>query len=289
MKNKKRKKKKKIKEKKKKKKKKKEEQKEEKKEEKKEEENVDPREKIANEITSGNLKSMLKPVPKKDKEVKKEEVKKDEVKKEEPKKEEPKKETTMVKEEKVVVSKVSKNKEIKRGRRETIMKKGIKEIFDEMKANFFYENVEGVTRDIDTEKLLKGSVCQFSNCFGCTFKINKKINKIILSNCEEINIICDSLISNFEIINSVKVKVQVDGVVNAFSIDGSTDCVVYLNLKSAAAQFVTSKSSEVRVRLAKEGDEVDYTEHLLPEQFVFEITPNRTVKSQVSDLYSNYK
>jgi len=245
-----------------------------------------PEKKIANEITSGNLKALLKPVPKKDKDEKKD-VK---VEKKEEKPVEKKEEKGMVKEEqKVVVSKVSKNKEIKRGRRETILKKGVKEVFDEMKSNFFYENLEGITKDIDPEKLLKGSVCQFSNCFGCTFKINKKINKIILSNCEEINIICDSLISNFEIINSVKVKVQVDGVVNAFSIDGSTDCVVYLNLKSAAAQFVTSKSTEVRIRLAKEGDEADYTEHLLPEQFVFEITPNRTVKSQVSDLYSNYK
>jgi len=183
----------------------------------------------------------------------------------------------------------SKQKEIKRGRRETIFRKGVQEVYDEGKCNFFYENLENVTKEIDPEKLLKGSVVQLSNCFGCTFKINKKINKIVLTNCEEVNIICDSLISNFEVINSFKVKVQVNGTINAFSVDGSTDVVLHLSLKSAEAQFVTSKSTEVRVRLAKEGDEADYTEHLLPEQFVFSITPNRQVDSKVSDLYANYK
>jgi len=201
----------------------------------------------------------------------------------------------MVKEEPKVEQKVvhstlqSKQKEVKRGRRETILKKGVKEVFDEMKSNFFYENLEGVTKEIQSDKLLRGTVIQLSNCFGCTFKVTKKINKIILTNCEEVNIICDSLISNFEIINSFRIKVQVDGTINAFSVDGSTDIVLHLSLKSAEAQFVTSKSSEVRVRLAKENDEADYTEHLLPEQFVFSITQQRTVDSKVSDLYANYK
>ena len=41
-----------------------------------------------------------------------------------------------------------------------------------------------------------------------------QVKKIIVNNCEEINIICDSLITLFEIINSIKLKVQVDGVIS---------------------------------------------------------------------------
>jgi len=214
---------------------------------------VDPREKILQTISSGEGRALLKPVPK---------------------------------QEKKIVSSVNKNKEIKRGRRETLAKKGVKEVYDESKGNFYWENLEGATKELDPERLLKGTVIQFSNCFGCTFKISKKVNKIVLANCEEVNVILDSLISNFEVINCVKVKIQVDGTVNAFSVDGSVDVVFYLSLNSKNAQFYTSKSSEVRVRLTKEDDNADYTEHLIPEQFVFNINANRKIESRVSDLYS---
>jgi len=118
-------------------------------------------------------------------------------------------------------------------------------------------------------------------------KILKKVNKIMLSNCEEVNIICDSLISNFEIINSVKIKVQVNGVVNAFMVDGSNEVLLHLSKDSAEAQYYTSKSTEVKVRIPKEGEDCDYSDHLIPEQFVFTLTPERRLVGNVSDIYSS--
>lgn len=233
--------------------------------------------KIQEMITSGAIRNSLKPVIKPVE--KKEEIKQEIVA--------PKEE---VKEE-VVVPVVAPKKENKkptvvRGRRETILKKGKKEIFEESRESFVYENLEGEIRELDPEKLSMKTSIQISNCFQSTFKISKKVKKIILTNCEQVNIICDSLITIFEIINSVKVKVQVDGVINCFSIDGSSDITIHLGLSSARAEFVTSNSIQVRVRLAKEEDPSDYSETLLPEQLVFSIKENRKIDVKISDNYN---
>jgi len=233
--------------------------------------------KIQEMITSGTIRNSLKPVTKPDekKEAPKEEVV--ETKKEEAPK---------IQAVSVVAPKKDKKPTVTRGRRETILKKGKKEVFEETKESFTYENLEGEIRELDPEKLNMKTSIYISNCYQSTFKISKKVKKIIINNCEEVNIICDSLITLFEIINSVKLKVQVDGVINCFSIDGSSDILLHLGINSANAQFVTGNSTQIRVRLVKEEDTTDYTEHLLPEQLVFSLNTKRKLEVKISDNYN---
>jgi adenylyl cyclase-associated protein len=233
--------------------------------------------KIQEMITSGAIRNTLKPVLKSDdkKDAPKEEV-------EAPNKvEAPKQEVVPT-----VASKKEKKHLVTRGRRETILKKGKKEVFEESKESFTYENLDGEIRELDPEKLSMKTSIYISNCYQSTFKVSKKVKKIIINNCEEVNIICDSLITLFEIINSMKLKVQVDGVVNCFSIDGSSDIMLHLAINSANAQFVTGNSTQVRVRLVKEDDPTDYNENLLPEQLVFSINKNRKLDVKISDNYN---
>jgi hypothetical protein len=222
------------------------------------------KDKLMEQIGSSDLRASLKPVGKS-------ESQKTEEKKEEKKE-----------------SQTSPNKKVddKRGRRETLVKKGKKEHFEESRSSFLYENLDGETKELDPEKLVTRTVVQISNCIGCTFKISKKVNAIKLTNCEEVNIICDSLITMFEIINSVKIQVQVDGTINSFSIDGSTGVLLHLSQKSAAAQFYASKSSEIKIRLTKEEDISDYTELIIPEQFVYTINDKNKIDARVSELYN---
>jgi hypothetical protein len=241
--------------------------------------------KIQEMITSGAIRNSLKPIVKP--ESKKEAPKQEEVASKQevvvPKQETTKKEVTVP----IVASKKEvKKSSVTRGRRETILKKGKKEVFEESRESFMYENLEGEIRELDPEKLSMKTSVYVSNCYQSTFKVSKKVKKIILNNCEEVNIICDSLITIFEIINSVKVKVQVDGVINCISVDGSTDVILHLAVSSAHAQFVTSNSTQVRVRLAKEEDPSDYTENLIPEQLVFSINKNRKLDVKISDNYN---
>ena len=222
-------------------------------------------------ITSGAIRNSLKP------------INKPEEKKEAPKVEPVPVVVPVVS---AVETKDEKKPLVTKGRRQTIWKKGKKEVFEESKQQFVYENLEGEIRELDPEQLSMKTSIHISNCFKSTFKISKKVKKIILNNCEEVNIICHSLITLFEVINSVKVKVQVEGTINCFSIDGSTDVVLQLSSNCAEAQFVTSNSNLLKVRLAKEEDPTEFTENIIPEQLVFSINKDKKLDVKISDNYN---
>jgi hypothetical protein len=250
----------------------------------KQEENQKP---IKDLLTSGELRKNLKPAPNSNIIIPKAEPEKTEPS---PKKEEVKNvaENNSKAEPEAPKSEFisTRKKEAKKGRRETIWKKGKNEQYEKIRGSFYFQNLEGEVREIDPEKLENKTILTFNNCYNSTFTVNKKINAIKLTNCEDVNIICDSLISIFEIVNCVGVKVQVNGIVKSFTIDGSNDIMflVYSNCKEA--QFITSKTHDIRIRLRKDEDPLDYNEILIPEQFVFQINEKKKVDCRVSDLYN---
>ena len=89
----------------------------------------------------------------------------------------------------------------------------------------------------------------------------------------------------FEVTNSVDVTVDVTGTINAFSIDSTKHVAIYITKSSAQAQFITSKSTEIFVRVRDESDNDNYKEFPIPEQFVFNLN-NGKLDCKVSDLYS---
>jgi len=248
---------------------------------------------IKERLMSGELRKSLKPAPYSNALIPKNEQEKLESKTEEPKKEEikvekkeedkPSTNTSVAPKSEYVTTK---KKETKRGRRETIWKKGKSEQFEQFRGTFYFQNIEGEVREIDPEKLENRTILTLNNCYNCTFSAKQKINAIKLSNCEDVNIICESLISIFEIVNCVGIKIQVDGVVKSFTIDGSSDVLFIIYSKCKDAQFITSKCNEVKIRLRKDEDPLDYYEVTIPEQFVFQINDKNKVDCKVSDLYS---
>jgi len=235
------------------------------------EKKVDSNLQIQDMITSGAIRSSLKPINKP-----------------EEKKEAPKVEAVPVVVPVVTEVEIKDEKKplVTKGRRQTIWKKGKKEVYEQSQQQFVYENLEGEIRELDPEQLSIKTSIHISNCFKSTFKISKKVKKIILNNCEEVNIICHSLITLFEVINSVKVKVQVEGTINCFSIDGSSEVVLQLSSNCAESQFVTSNSNLVKVRMAKEEDPTEFTENIIPEQLVFSINKNKKLDVKISDNYN---
>jgi hypothetical protein len=235
------------------------------------------REQIKEEITTGNPRKSLKKVQ--DQPIKE---------KEEPKPNENENQNQAKKEEPVKSSssKPTKKGDPIRGRRETLMKKGPIEKFEQVRGTFFFENICDEVKELDVEKLAMKTIINFTNCYNCTFSVKKKVNAIKLTNCENVNVICDSLISIMEVINSENIKIQVDGVVNSFSIDGSKEVSFYLLPNSGHAQFIVSKSTDIRLRMRKEDDPSDYDETLIPEQFVFKYNDKQKLDCQISDLYN---
>lgn len=187
---------------------------------------------------------------------------------------------------KTTSSVVKKCKEVKKGRRETILKKGRNEKYESIRGSFYFENLENEIKEIEEEKLENKTILTLNNCYNCTFSVKKKINAIKMSNCENVNIICDSLISIFEIINCIGLKIQVDGIIRSFTIDGSNEITFIIYQKCKEANFITSKSYDLKIRLRKEEDHLDYDEITIPEQFVFQVNDKKKLDYKVSDLYN---
>jgi adenylyl cyclase-associated protein len=103
-------------------------------------------------------------------------------------------------------------------------------------------------------------------CTKCTIKVEGKINAIILDNCKRVAVVFDSVIGTCEFVNCQSIQAQVLGVVPTISVDKTDGCQVFLSKDSLQCEFITAKSSEMNISVPK-GDEGDFSEFAIPEQF----------------------
>merc|ERR1712232_1291780 len=126
------------------------------------------------------------------------------------------------------------------------------------------------------------------NCRSTTLQVTGKVKCISIDGCEKVNVICNDVLSNVEMVNSDQIKVQVMGSVKSISIDKCNGVGVYLSKLSLDAQIVSSKSSEMNLTIPEEGGEDgDIIEMPIPEQFVTKVAGPRKLKTEVSDIYSS--
>lgn len=72
------------------------------------------------------------------------------------------------------------------------------------------------------------------------------------------------------------------------AIDKTDGCLIGLPFSSRDAVITTSKSSEMNVTFpVAEGDDAEWIECPVPEQFVSKITPAGKVVTSVSELYTS--
>uniref|UniRef100_A0AC35UAC4 Adenylyl cyclase-associated protein n=1 Tax=Rhabditophanes sp. KR3021 TaxID=114890 RepID=A0AC35UAC4_9BILA len=112
-------------------------------------------------------------------------------------------------------------------------------------------------------------------CDNCVIRVNGKVNSILMDNCKKTQLVFDSLLSQIEIINSQSIKIQTLGALPTVSIQKTDGCQIYLSKESLGAEIVQSKSSEMNISVP-EGDDGDFIEYALPEQF--KTTYNRDQK-----------
>lgn len=120
------------------------------------------------------------------------------------------------------------------------------------------------------------------NCEGVTVKVVGKFKSIAIDKCVGCAVVYDSLISSAEIVNSKKIQLQVNGVCPVFTIDKTTNVLIWLSKETLdVSTFTTSLSSEMNVSFP-DGD--DRKELPIPEQFVHKMSKG-SLSSDVSDLY----
>ncbi|XP_034560472.1 adenylyl cyclase-associated protein 1 [Notolabrus celidotus] len=127
------------------------------------------------------------------------------------------------------------------------------------------ENQEGAEGLVIKDTELKQVVYAYK-CNKSTLQVKGKINSIIVDNCKKMGLVFDDVVGIIEIINCKDVKVQVIGKVPTISINKTDGCHVYLSKDSMACEIVSAKSSEMNI-LVPQGDDGDFLEHAVPEQF----------------------
>uniref|UniRef100_A0A915CNS7 Adenylyl cyclase-associated protein n=1 Tax=Ditylenchus dipsaci TaxID=166011 RepID=A0A915CNS7_9BILA len=122
---------------------------------------------------------------------------------------------------------------------------------------------------VETDK--KQAVYIFK-CENSVVQIKGKVNSVTMDSCKKTSVVFESLLAQVEVINCQSVKVQTLGTLPTISIQKTDGCQVYLSKDSLGAEIVTSKSSEMNV-LAPQGQDEDFVEYPVPEQFKTTLCP----------------
>ena len=208
-------------------------------------------------IESGEMKSRLKPISKKES---------NEIKEEEANKNEKQKERTNF----------SSLTFYNLGVRKSFASKNKRERYEEKDNLIIFENYKNLNKVIEVEKIKISTFLLIVNCSNCTFTLNKCNNKILILNSENCNLFCDKVISDIEMINCSKIRVKCCGEVNMAIVYRSKDIVFFLEPISKNLKVRRTFSSEVMIKMAKESksEYKEYIDFHLPEQFVFKINEN---------------
>lgn len=107
-------------------------------------------------------------------------------------------------------------------------------------------------------------------CKDCVVQVQGKVNAITLDGCTKVGVIFEDVVSSVETVNSTKLQLQAMGKVGSIAIDKTDGAMLYLNKACVGSvSIVVSKSSELNV-LVPDGEDGDFKEIPLPEQFVSE-------------------
>eukprot|EP00921_Rhytidocystis_pertsovi_P023457 GHVQ01037513.1.p1 GENE.GHVQ01037513.1~~GHVQ01037513.1.p1 ORF type:complete len:238 (+),score=38.08 GHVQ01037513.1:277-990(+) len=140
---------------------------------------------------------------------------------------------------------------------------------------------------------LRKQTVSIMDCQNISFVLQPdKMNTVMLHKCFRVNVIINSLISGVEMCDCSKVKIQVLGVAPSIAIDKSTGVDIYLSKESKMiTEFTTSKSGEMNLNFpgpqTTPGEEPEWVETAIPEQFVSSLGANHILKTEVSHLYSS--
>lgn len=121
--------------------------------------------------------------------------------------------------------------------------------------------------------------------FGCkdsVLQIQGKVNNITIDKCSKMGVVFKDVVAACEIVNCNGVEVQCQGSAPTISVDNTGGCQLYLSKDSLEASITTAKSSEINVLVPGAGQDDDWGEHSLPQQYVHVYKDGQFVTTPVS-------
>ncbi|KAL1615384.1 suppressor of rasval19 [Diplodia seriata] len=128
------------------------------------------------------------------------------------------------------------------------------------------ENFEETPEPLVVEATLVQSIL-ITKCNKTTIQIKGKANAISIDNSARTSIVLDSLVSSIDVIKCPNFALQVLGTLPTALLDQVDSAAIYLGPESLGTEIISSKCSSININLPPAGEEEDYTEHPLPEQF----------------------
>jgi len=126
-------------------------------------------------------------------------------------------------------------------------------------------------------------------CYEATLVINGKCNGVVLDASQKCQVVFDTCIASFEVVNCKSVKVQCKGTCPSIAIDKTDGILTYLSKETLpVTSFLTSKSSDMQVSFPN--DQGEMVEAPIPEQFRHTaalVGGKPVLSTDVSDLYTH--
>ena len=126
-------------------------------------------------------------------------------------------------------------------------------------------------------------------CYEATLVISGKCNGVVLDASQKCQVVFDTCIASFEVVNCKSVKVQCKGTCPSIAIDKTDGILTYLSKETLSlTSFLTSKSSDMQVSFPNESG--DMVEAPIPEQFRHTaalVGGKPVLSTDVSDLYTH--
>lgn len=123
-------------------------------------------------------------------------------------------------------------------------------------------------------------------CANAVIFVDAKCKSVLMDTCYNLTVVIDSALSGVEVVNSKKMKIQVQKSLPSVAIDKTDGILVGLSWASRGARLVTAKSSEMNVTFpVSEAEDADWVEQPIPEQFVTTITGDGKLTTGISELY----
>jgi len=177
-------------------------------------------------------------------------------------------------------------------KKQTVTKGEPKTSLDKVRKKWLVENQtkeQGVvTVDVDAAEGHKYSV-YIACCYEATIVVSNKCNSIVVDGCQKCQVVFESCIASFEVVNAKSMKVQCKGTVPSIAIDKTDGILTYLSAETLPlTSFLTSKSSDMQVSFPDESG--DMVEAPIPEQFQHKaclVNGKPSLTTDVSDLYSH--
>ena len=162
-----------------------------------------------------------------------------------------------------------------------------KPVCEIQRSNWVVENYVNHPEVLKLTECNMKQIVYVSKCFNTTVYVDSKVKSITLDGCKRVNLIVNSVISSVELVNCERTKIHSINELPSMSIDKCAGVSIVLSPASLDCAFTTSKSSEMNVSIPI-GDEGDYKEMPIPEQFVHRVVgQGKTghLETKVSDLY----